>query len=479
MTTASPALRHESLAPSYTWLLVGAGLLTFAVSAGVALAIGEMQALWVALSLVTCVAVLFDFRVGAAALILMLPVSATSLFPHELMGLQGLNPINLLLAGTMFSFLMRGWQQRTGPLVPQPLIWLYVVPIVIAGVIGSFHADEIVPFFYENESVNFTGPIGYLRDLLAKPLIIVAVAVMVGAAAARSQKPERFIIPIALSVWLVTLVEIGYVVLSGVRIGDLAGRTARTFFATVGLHANDLGRLLAVAYALLLFCWWETKNAALKTFLFFTMGALALGLLMTFSRGAFIGFLLVNAMFVAWKFNARTLALALTVGALAALFMPGYVVGRFTMGFDSDWNAVSAGRIEEIWLPLMPEVLGAPLWGNGLSSVMWSYAMETGAMLNVLHPHNAYLEAWLDMGLLGLGLLVAYYVHVWRGFRALGSNAYLSPELRGFFQGAAAGLLCFAVTGLVGSSLRPVWEFAYLWMAIGMMYGIAARRPTS
>jgi hypothetical protein len=32
-------------------------------------------------------------------------------------------------------------------------------------------------------------------------------------------------------------------------------------------------------------------------------------------------------------------------------------------------------------------------------------------------------------------------------------------------------------TGLVGSSLRPESESAYLWIAIGLMYGLRGRRP--
>ena len=74
---------------------------------------------------------------------------------------------------------------------------------------------------------------------------------------------------------------------------------------------------------------------------------------------------------------------------------------------------------------------------------MWSRAMNSGAMVFVGHPHNAYLQAVLDMGLIGLVLLVAFYWHVWNGFRALGSNAYLTPVMRGFFQGACAALLAF------------------------------------
>ena len=151
----------------------------------------------------------------------------------------------------------------------------------------------------------------------------------------------------------------------------------------------------------------------------------------------------------------------------------------YTLSNPGGANAVSADRLDGIWLPLLPEIWKSPVWGNGLSSILWSDAMRADAMLTVGHPHNAYLEAILDMGFLGLALLGAYYLTVWRGFRALGSNAYISPEMRGFFQGAFAALLCFGITGWAGSSLRPSSEFAYLWVAIGMMYGMLARKPAA
>jgi O-antigen ligase len=211
------------------------------------------------------------------------------------------------------------------------------------------------------------------------------------------------------------------------------------------------------------------------------MGVLTIALMLTFSRGAFLGFFVVNALFLLWKFNARTLAIALLVAAVALPLTPGAVWERLSLGFGGagNANAVSAGRIEEIWLPLMPEILSSPPWGNGLDSVMWSKAMWSGAMYEVTHPHNAYLQAILDMGVGGLLLLLAYYGHVARNLRSLGSNAYLSPTLRGVFQGALAGLVCFLVTGMAGSSLRPTPEFTFLWIAIGMMYGTQARKPES
>jgi O-antigen ligase len=455
-----------------------AGLALFAVLSGVGIAMGEFEAMIISLSVIACCAVLADFRVGAVLLILMLPIEQSRLFPHSILGFTGLNPLNLVLGATLASFLLRG--RDLGRFMPKPLLWLFIVPILLAGLLGVRHVDEIYPAFYEAQVIHFTDAFGYFRDTALKPMLIVLSALVIGAAVARSQKPERFLAPVILSVWVMSLISIIYVVLAGVSLGLLASSQSREFFAALGLHSNDLGRLYAVAYALLLFTWGETRDMALKALLVVTMGVLTLALLLTFSRGAFIGFVVVNALYLLWKFNARTVGIALLVLAAAMWLMPGAVVGRMMTGMQEDGggdlNAVSAGRVDEIWLPLMPEVLKSPPWGNGLDSTMWSNAVWTQSMLEVIHPHNAYIQVILDMGLIGLGLLLAYYWHVFRQFKDLGSNAYLSPTMRGFYQGAVAGLVCFLITGISGSSLRPMHEFTFLWIAIGMMYGQLARR---
>jgi O-antigen ligase len=451
-------------------------LVLFGVLCGVGIAVGEVEAMLAAVATIAVAAALIDYRFGAVTLLVLLPISNVWFFPHSMFGFTGLNPINVLAGATFVSFALRG---RFSGFLPKPLVWLYLVPILVAGLIGSRHVDDIVPYFYENMLMHFSDAGGYLRDLMLKPLMTVLIALLVGAAVARSKKPERFIAPVIVSVWLMSLIAIGFVVASGVRLGALSATGAREFFSAIGMHANDLGRLYAVAYALLLFTWGETKDTALKTVLVVTMGVLTIALILTFSRGAFAGFVLINALFLVWRFNARTFGLALLVVGAAAVIMPGFIMSRVMLGFGEggDANAVSAGRIDEIWIPLIPDFLHTPPWGNGLDSIMWSGAAWQGTMLMVGHPHSAYLQAYLDMGAIGLVLLLAYFVTVWRGFRDLGSNAYLSPALRGFFQGATAGLLCFFATGFAGSSLRPSAEFAFLWIAIGMMYGMQARMP--
>jgi hypothetical protein len=51
--------------------------------------------------------------------------------------------------------------------------------------------------------------------------------------------------------------------------------------------------------------------------------------------------------------------------------------------------------------------------------------------------------------------------------------------MRGFFQGACAALIAFAAAGISGGSLRPQPDNVLLWITIGMMYGLLARKPAS
>ena len=211
-----------------------------------------------------------------------------------MLGITGLNPINLLLAGTLGAYLVRGRLEHPGPLVPQPLLWLYVVPIVLAGLIGTRYVDDMHPGFFEAMVVNYTAWPGYLRDTMVKPLFTVLAAVLVAVAVAKASKPEPYIAAIAVGACLLALVMFGFIIASEVRLGSLASARARAFFTEIGTHANELGRVFVTAYALMLFSWWETKHEPARLALFAVLGLLSFAILLTFSRNAFLGFFLVN-----------------------------------------------------------------------------------------------------------------------------------------------------------------------------------------
>jgi len=458
------------------WRLAIALPVAAALVMGGFIAYTDMAALAICLALLACLFILVDFRFGVVCLIIAMPISASSVMPHSIGGINGLNPLNLLLMGTLASCLLHGLPAHSlRHLVPRPLVWLYVLPFILAGLFGGQHVGEIPGGFLTQNLLSFTDFTGYLRDMVIKPLFLVLFAVLVGAAALRSQRPEQLIYPFLVSVWAMALLTIVFVLLSGASLAELSSPTSRQFFTPLGIHANDLGRLYAVAYALMLYTCAETSDLKLRMALLASMGMVVLALMLTFSRSAFLGFAIVNVLFLISRRHLGFLLLGGVLLGVLAMALPGAVYERLGMGLGSGVNAISAGRVDEIWLPLLPKVWESPLWGEGLGSIMWSQALLSDSILFVTHPHNAYLQALIDTGIIGLGLFMAYHIHLWKGFRRLAGDPSLPPVMRGFYAGAATGLLTFLIAGMAGSSLMPCLEQIFLWMAVGMLYAQQAR----
>src|SRR5262249_3168215 len=328
------------------------------------------------------------------------------LFPRTLMQIPGLNPLNLLVAATAGAYVISGQARRAGPAVRWQVVWLYIVPICIGAIIGMPHLHEIPALVTPagRTLAQFTNERQYLIVTALKGIVIVAIALMIGAAAARSRKPEGFIVALALSAWIVALVQLGFILVMGVPLADMASPDLRNFYTPLGIHANTLGRMHLSVLTLLLFVWADCKEPRIRLFLLLTMGVVAMALLLTFSRAAIGAAGLVGVVFLVWKFNVRSLTVAIIGLVLIAVLAGAAIWTRVTLGIGQGANAVSADRLDGIWLPLLPELWKSPLWGNGLNSVLWSFPMQNGAMIPVGHPHSAYLESLLDMGIIGTAL---------------------------------------------------------------------------
>ena len=478
-------MRARSLAPALdgpqTLLAIG----VLGTLWGLAVAAGGLTSFYLCVSLIACGLILVDFRAGVLLLIVLMPLSGSStIFPHEMFGVTGLNPLNLLLAGTLMSGLLQVLTHGSlRDLLPRPLVWLYVVPILVAGAIGSRHIHEVAPaLLMAYQGLDFPGAASYLIEMVFKPLLLVVFALLVSAAVARSERPERLLLPTLLSICVMALLVIVYVAQSGISLHQLAASEAREFLSPLGLHANDLGRLYAASVALALFTLPESESRGLRLWLLLALGLSTAALVLTFSRGGFVAFAVVCALYVLRRFSMKTLLLASVAVAAALAFAPHAIYERLTAGHGGGLDAISAGRVDGLWLPLLPEVLDHPLLGNGIGSILWSEAMHKQGgttMLVVTHPHNAYLQAALDMGITGLVLLCAYFAHAWKGLRSLTEAPDVPAPMRGFFRGAAAGLVGMLISDFTDSSLVPRPEQAFLWLAIGMMYGYRARRPAA
>ena len=115
---------------------------------------------------------------------------------------------------------------------------------------------------------------------------------------------------------------------------------------------------------------------------------------------------------------------------------------RATTGLATDdTHAITAGRLDTIWRPLLPTFWEAPILGHGLASTPWATPNVRGVMLPVGHPHSAYLGVLLDLGMVGVTVVAAFFWSAWAMFRPRG---HADPNGAGFSRGVVC-LICLAV----------------------------------
>jgi O-antigen ligase len=243
----------------------------------------------------------------------------------------------------------------------------------------------------------------------------------------------------------------------------------------MGMHANELGLLMNMMFALLLFTALGMERGVPRLLLFGVSFLAAITAALTFSRGAFLGLMVVGLYFLLTRRRFGQIAIGVAAVLVLALVLPDAFIERALTGFDRiDVGAITAGRMDGIWMPLWPWVWDSPLIGHGLSSTIWAPANRSGQMLPVGHPHSAYLGVLLDVGLIGLAVIVAFFWSMWRMFGELRRN-HDDPFWRGVFEAGTVCLVLLLVQGLTDDRFVPTYPQATLWLIYGLALGHMAR----
>jgi O-antigen ligase len=456
-------------------VLAAAGLALPAIAAGVL--VGPFAAFATPFALALVVAALRDYRVAAWLTVFLLPVAPTQLVPHQMLGVSGVYLVygSLLLS---ISSLLLTRALRPGRLVfpawPRSFL-LYLAVFIASGLHGALYTESTPDYFVVLDVIKSASVGTYLQVTLINPAVVLGAAFVLSVAICNARRPAMYLVPVFAPALVFAFAVFYLALTSGSALKDLASQESRQYLSDIGLHANELGLLLNTAWALALFSFSQARGFTLKAALGATSVVLGLAVLLTFSRGAWLGSLAVVAYLLYVRRNVVLFVAALLVLPAAALLMPQSVAERATHEMGSkDVDALSSGRVDEIWQPLLPEILHSPLLGSGAGSVLWSEAARQHKILPVGHPHSAYLGALLDLGVLGTIAILLFFRHMWRLFRQLGAAA---PDRlwRGFFHGAAACVLLLFVQGMTDDSFLPGRTQAFLWIGYGAAVGFAAR----
>jgi hypothetical protein len=414
--------------------------------------------------------ILANFRNGVWLLILLLPFASTQLIPRQVFGITGVNPVNGVLVLTMSSLFAVGLLRREAiQLVhpPRPLL-RFVAVMALAAYVGAGSATQAIMIpgvSFERLTVTT-----YLLDSFAKPMVIVIVA-WLAAIFARNGNGRLLIWSLAVAYVAFFLAIVGHIVINGLDLRTLASTEARGFLDWTGMHANEVGLLANLGFAILLYTAVATSRPLPRLVLFACATSAAIMAALTFSRGAFVGLIIILGYYLLTRRRLGHLLLALLVVASGALLLPNAFTERAATGFQAaDTYAITAGRLDDIWHPLLPTFWEAPIIGHGLSSTLWATPNLRGAMLPVGHPHSAYLAVLLDLGLVGVAVVGAFFWSTWLMFIRL-SRHHSDPQWRGVFEGGVVCLICLAVQGLTDDQFVPTYTQVALWLCYGLGLG--------
>ncbi len=137
-------------------------------------------------------------------------------------------------------------------------------------------------------------------------------------------------------------------------------------------------------------------------------------------------------------------------------------------------GSVSVTHRLKIWRFVADVIAERPLAGWGLNASRelpgGNVEIAPGANRLPLHPHNAFLQVWVELGAIGVALGAAL------GITALWAAMTLRPPAAGDARCARASALALIASGsLVAGVAYGIWQgwwMAALWLAAGFMAAI-------
>lgn len=286
---------------------------------------------------------------------------------------------------------------------------------------------------------------------------------------------------------LYTLVISGAVLALFAVSGFKGGRAS----ASATYDTNDLAYLLVSVLPLALGFAISGETRARRTLHALSAGLIALAILLTSSRGGFLGLVAVSAVVVLFpvqppeskngisKTRNRIFATLVAIAGISALvwpFLPDETKLHLStlLSLQSDYNMDTSNSQSRssIWERNFSAALERPI-GYGVDSFLFVDA-KTGGRYRA--PHNSYLQILVELGFLGLLLFVRLYLQSWRALARVRTVLLSVPSSAQRNQALVFARMLQA--GLAGNAVAAFFlSMAYsttLWTFLGLIIGYSS-----
>lgn len=423
-------------------------------------------------------------------LILLMPLYGHPDFPSGALGVQGLNPWNVLLLVTFFSYQRQKeqdgsiWDMDTGVTT---LLIIYVGIIIISALRGMFDIQTLRD--YGNT---------FTRGFIVSEYLINSIKFLIPAylvfTGARTESRRRLVLLAIVG----SILYITFVVIKGIPISAVTDEKALTRIGlkilqqTFSWSKVNTAMLLAGGAWVILFSvpyliGKKKRFTSLVSMGLFALTSFALALTGGRMGYAVWGILAILFSFVRWK---KGLILIPLLATIVISVLPS-ARERFLDGISTDNGftvedsyAMTSGRTDA-WPVVIDRIVQSPLIGYGaLSMIRTGAAAEVAYLLNTSegergfpHPHNAYLWLLLDTGILGTVPILFFWIIVLYRSRKLCGVAGSESDAIGITSLTTS--LALMLAGLGSQNFYPVHGAIVMWAAIALTFRLYADRYTA
>jgi O-antigen ligase len=188
-------------------------------------------------------------------------------------------------------------------------------------------------------------------------------------------------------------------------------------------------------------------------------------MLLTFSRGAYVGFT-IGFLWLGIVGNRKFLAVAVLIGALLLAdptrLVPNAVVERVQMTQSEGQLDHSAATRVDMWETALTYFQQDPLAGVGFDT----FRFVTND-LELHDTHNFYVRVLYEGGVIGILILAILLI---KAFRISASLLHASdPFVRSLGLGASASMLCLAVVNFFGDRFSYIEISGFTFLILGMV----------
>ncbi len=236
-------------------------------------------------------------------------------------------------------------------------------------------------------------------------------------------------------------------------------------------NPNVLGEFILLTLPISISLMWTRKQWLSKIFYAFTSATMAVALVLTFSRGCWIGIMFSAAIFITFV-AGKFWGLALAALPFIPIVLPESIINRF-MSIGDMKDSSTSYRVY-IWMGTLLMLKDFWLTGIGPGSEAFTqvYPFYSYSSIVAPHAHNLFLQIMVESGIVGILLfLLLIFIFIKKlicGYQYGGKGKSTSVII----VGIASAVLGFLVQGMFDNCFYNYRVFMIFWAVIAL--GIAA-----